>query len=110
MDMDEDRELRSLREAVAKGRVLWHHHALERLLERGISRAEVMRTIPHGDAIERYPERRPFPSYLILHVDPLPLHVVAASDSASVTCHIVTVYRPDLQRFEPDFRTRRKLS
>ena len=106
--MAEDQDLRVLREAAVKGDVLWHHHALERILERDISRAEVLVAIAQGEVVERYAESRPFPSYLIMRIKQQPLHVVAAVDSASMQCHIVTVYRPDAERFEADFKTRRR--
>jgi hypothetical protein len=101
-------DLRLLREAVAGGRIQWHHHALERLLERGISRVEVLRAITRGEIIERYEARQPHSSCLILRIEDEPLHVVVAADFDYRTCYIVTVYRPDLEHFEADFRTRRK--
>jgi len=94
---------------VAEGRVQWHHHALERLLERGIPRAEVLRAIERGEIIETYSQRQPFPRCLILRVEERPLHVVVAMDSGAGICHIVTVYRPDDLHFEADLRTRRKV-
>ena len=106
--MAEDEHVRVLRDAATKGRVLWHQHALERLLARGITRAEVLSTIGRGEVIERYPGDRPFPSLLIHLVGDLPLHVVAAADVETGTCHVITVYRPDLDHFEPDLKTRRK--
>ena len=51
---------------------------------------------------------RPYPSCLILHLEPEPVHVVAAADPVARICHVITAYRPDLEHFEPDFRTRRK--
>jgi len=106
--LTEDRDARLLRQAVAERRVQWHQHALQRLFERGISRTEVLRAIAHGETIERYRQREPFPSYLLLLVEEQPLHVVAALDRESSMCHVVTVYRPDAQHFEADFKTRRK--
>jgi hypothetical protein len=84
------------------------HHALERLLEREISRDEVLRAITQGEIIERYEERQPYPSCLIVMVEDQPLHVVVAAGLDSRTCHIVTVYRPDREHFEADLETRRK--
>lgn len=106
--MAQDLDISLLREAVAEGRVQWHRHALERLFERGISRAEVLRAMEHGEIIERYRERQPLPSCLILRVEEQPLHVVAATDPVSRVCHVVTVYRPDALHFEADFKTRRR--
>lgn len=35
-----------------------------------------------------------------------PIHAVVAQDEEEIV--IISVYRPDLNKFEPDFRTRRK--
>ena len=100
-------DIEILRSATAQGRIHWHQHALERFLERGISRAEVVTAIMNGEVIEVYPTDRPNPSCLILHVEPDPVHVVAAADSAARIGHIITAYRPDIEHFEQDLRTRR---
>ena len=96
--------------AVYTGRVLWKKHALERLLERGISRNQVKSAILHGVIIENYPEDNPIPSFLLAATQPEALHVVLAYDAASEQCHIITAYRPDLTHFEADLITRRLLT
>ncbi|MBN1866658.1 DUF4258 domain-containing protein [Candidatus Sumerlaeota bacterium] len=103
-------DIESLRAAVESRRVHWQQHALERLLERGINRDEVLRTLSKGEVIAIYSEDRPYPSCLILRVETEPLHVVASVDSEAGICHVITCYRPDLGRFEPDFKTRRTRS
>ena len=100
-------DIEVLRSATAQGRIHWHHHAFERFLERGISRAEVVTAIMKGEVIEVYPMDRPYPSCLILYAGADPVHVVAAADSAARICHIITAYRPDLEHFEQNLRTRR---
>jgi len=37
-----------------------------------------------------------------------PLHVVVALDASGPSAHIITVYEPSPDQFEPDWRTRRK--
>jgi Domain of unknown function (DUF4258) len=106
--MDEDFDIAMLRGAAAQGRIQWHQHALERLLERGISRSEVVGAIMNGEVIEIYPADRPYPSCLILYVETEPVHVAVAADPTARVCHVITAYRPDLGHFEPGFRTRRK--
>jgi len=108
--MVRDIDITILRGAAAQGRIHWHQHALERFVERGISRAEVVRAIMKGEVIEVYPTDRPYPSCLILYVEAEPVHVVAAADPVAGICHIITAYRPDLENFESGFRTRRKKS
>ena len=106
--MGKNFDIALLRTAVVEGRIQWHLHALERFLERGISRAEVINAILDGEVIEVYTTDRPYPSCLILRVETEPVHVVAAAESTSSVCHIITAYRPDLEHFEADYKTRRK--
>ena len=108
--MVKDFDIGILRGAAAQGRIHWLQHALERFLERGISRDEVVSAIVNGEVIDIYPMDRPYPSCLILHVEAEPVHVVAAADTDARICHVITAYRPDLEHFEPDFRSRRKKS
>ncbi len=93
--------------AVDAGRILWKKHALERMMERSISRNQVKQTITLGRIIEKYPDDSPLPSVLIATFEPEPLHVVVAYDAESLQCHVITAYRPDLAHFEADFITRR---
>jgi hypothetical protein len=56
-----------------------------------------------------YPDDYPFPSGLFFgwHGGK-PLHVVAALEETSPRVYIITAYKPELEHFENDFRTRRK--
>ncbi len=79
-------------------------------MERGLARHEVLTTLRSGEEIEDYPERFPFPCALFLHwTGGRPLHVVAAFDQTSQWVFIITVYRPDLEHFDQDFKTRKGL-
>lgn len=99
----------SIRKAVQNGYIEWHRHALERMMERGISREIVKRVLLSGEIVEEYPDDKPFPTALFLGwFKGEPFHVVTAFDSVSDYCFIVTAYEPDLDHFEPDYRTRRK--
>lgn len=101
-------DMATLRSAVEAGRVYWHRHALERILERNISLTAVIEEISKGEVIDVYRTDRPHLSALILYRGAEPMHVVAAADPSANVCHVITAYEPDLARFEPDFRTRRK--
>jgi|SRR5699024_5514212 len=100
--------LTALRKAVAAGRIHWHQHALERMLERNLSPAEVIEAINNGEVIEVYPADRPHASALMLYSGAKPVHVVVAADPSAEICHVITAYRPDDKHFESDLRTRRK--
>lgn len=61
-----------------------------------------------GEIIEDYPDDKPFPTALFLGwLQEEPFHVVTALDPVSGYCFVITVYRPDLDHFEPDYKTRR---
>ncbi len=98
-----------IRQALLENRILWKKHALERMMERGISRKAVKRAVLDGAVIESYPDHYPVPSLLIAVLEPEPLHVVLAWDVKQRQCYIITAYQPDLDHFEPDFVTRRKI-
>ena len=80
------------------------------MFERKIQPEEVQEALEQGIAIEDYPEDTPFPSCLLLGwIRGQPLHLVVALDEASKTCYIVTVYRPEPEIWDSDFKTRRPL-
>jgi len=90
---------------VHEGRIQWQRHALERMMERDISRRDVKQVLIEGELIEDYP----LPSGLIHGFDnESPLHVVVAIDINIEWCYIITAYRPDSKHFEQDFKTRKK--
>ncbi len=89
------------------GRIEWRKHVLERMMEREISRSEVIDTLVGGEIIAVYPDDRPFSSALIHKAQAPPLHVVAALDVGAATCFIITAYRPDEAHFGPDLKSRR---
>jgi hypothetical protein len=101
-----DRE--KLINAVQNGKIEWQTHALERMMKRGISREIVNQVLLEGEMIEDYRDDKPFPTALFLgRFQGEPFHVVAALDSLSGYCFVITVYKPDLSHFQPDFKTRR---
>ena len=96
-------------DAVKRGRIRWQRHALERMMERDIYRSDVKQVLLKGELVEKYPDDHPFPSGLFLgFIENKPLHVVAAVDKEADWCYIVTCYKPDLEHFQPDFKTRIK--
>ena len=99
----------SMQGAIRRGNIVWRMHCLSRLAERGILQNQVLDVLRNGEEVERYEESKPFPCALFLGFpEGKPVHVVAAFDNASDAVHIITVYEPDEEHFEPDYRTRRK--
>lgn len=79
------------------------------MLERNITRDEVREVLLSGEMIEEYPETTPYPSALFLkHINKRPLHVLAALDRSQPRVFIITAYEPTLDKFESNFRTRRR--
>lgn len=98
-----------LKAVLAAGRYEWRKHALQRLTERGISQTAILDVLSSGEPIEDYPDGFPYPSALFLGWwEDRPLHAVAALDMENKWAYIITAYEPDLDHFEPDYKTRRK--
>ena len=101
-------DVERLKAAVHLGNVEWQRHALERAMERDITRTQALDVLKEGNAIEYYPHDHPLPRALFLgRPQNCPLHVVASFDSEKDLVAIITVYEPSLAYFEPDFKTRR---
>ena len=101
--------LDEVRILVRQRKILWKRHALERMLERGLSRAVIMQVIINSELIEDYTEDRPMSSGLLFGWDnDRPVHVVVALDGEDDYVAIFTAYEPTLEHFEADFKTRRK--
>ncbi len=83
-------------------------HAIQRMFERKIDEKEIISVIRQGEVVENYPDDNPYPSSLILgEVDDKPLHVVAAFDNDTGKCYIITVYNPNPELWESDFKKRK---
>ena len=79
------------------------------MAERGISVQGVVTAVEHGDVIERYPDDTPYPSQLsVAVITGRPLHVCWATDPTTHKVVVITAYEPDPNRWEPDYRTRRR--
>lgn len=82
-------------------------HCQLRLEKRGIAIEDAEYAIMNGEMIEQYPKDYPFPSCLVFCILPnsLPLHVVCSMGDGHL--YLITAYYPTLDKFEPDFKTRR---
>jgi len=82
-------------------------HALRRMFERQISVDDVRAVIGSGETIEDYPDDKPYPSRLVLGWrGARPVHVVVAHNMSDNEFIVVTVYEPDAELWEHDFRRR----
>ena len=89
--------------------VIYQRHAVEPFAQRGIREEDVEHVLLTGEMIEAYPHDTPYPSELLLGwCDLRPIHIVVATDMANQRTIIITVYEPDPNKWEADFK-RRKL-
>ena len=88
--------------------VLFRVHAIARMFQYSVSEEDVRQILLAGEVIQQYLEDRPYPSRLVLgwHGS-RPIHVVAAYNVDDRETIVITVYEPDPDQWEPDFRRKR---
>ncbi len=69
---------------VEQGRIRWQRHALERMIERNISRSDIKQILLKGELIEEYSDDHPFPSGLFLGFSQV--HVAATLFAPVLPC------------------------
>lgn len=83
-------------------------HAIKRMFERSITKADIRRALVSGEVINEYPDDKPYPSRLVLGWSAKrALHIVIAMDAKEHKLYIVTVYEPGLDQWEPDLRRKK---
>jgi len=83
-------------------------HAIERMVERGITHEDVRAVLAGGDEIESYPDDSPYPSRLVLGWQGArPIHIVVAENAHDNETIVVTVYEPAPERWAPGFERRK---
>lgn len=85
----------------------WTRHVVIRIMQRGISREDIIHVLLNGEIIEQYPTSYPYPSCLVLGitVNNRYIHVVCGVGNNKL--YLVTVYEPDEEKWESDFKTRK---
>lgn len=101
-------DISDLIEAIQSGRVRITDHADEEADSDRLGSEEVYFSVIHGEIIESYPTDRPYPSCLVLGrtFSGDPVHTVWAYNEHTGWAALITVYRPDPQRWI-DWRQRR---
>lgn len=89
-------------------KVIYPPYVLKRMIERGITVAQVRAVLENGELIEEYKNDSP-PRYLLLGWSgSRPLHVVGEDDPVASETTVVTAYEPDAKRWKAGFRERRR--
>ena len=108
-------QIEDLRNALQQGVVVeYKAHCQKRMLERGITRADIIECIQKGEIIEEYPlddgntSENSLPACLVLGIEingNKMLHVVVGYNTRKMI--IISAYRPDDEHFEKDGKTRK---
>lgn len=96
---------------IAQRKIRVSAHAFARCSKRGILTTEVISGAAQGLPIEDYPDYHVGPAVLVLQFDSsnLPVHAVwGIEKGATEPVVLVTAYRPALDEWNLDFRTRRR--
>jgi len=100
--------IEQLRQAIDRGCYRVTRHARNEAWADALLMEDVCHSVLHGEVIEDYPTDKPFPSCLVLGHgrEGSAIHSVWAYNGATETAVVVTVHRPDPDRWI-DFRARR---
>ena len=79
-----------------------------RLKGRFVSRQTILDAVESYEIVESYPDDKYLPSYLVLaRLAGDAIHVVFATDVEGDNVRVVTAYRPSVDEWEDDLKTRR---
>lgn len=89
-------------------KILYRIHAVQRMFEREISPGKVRKALEAEDVIEDYSSEMPEPSRLLLGFQAKrPFHVVTSENPQANEITVITVYLPDANKWNKDFRSRK---
>ena len=92
-------EINLIAEAIQADRVRITEHADEEAHADRVSIEQVLNGVAGGEIIEQYPDDKPYPSCLIYSESDGPVHSVWAYNEVNSWAVLITVYRPDPQRW-----------
>jgi hypothetical protein len=94
----------------ANEKIMWSLHALKKLRIENFRKVEIEESLKRCIIIENYSgQSRPLPDCLVLgSINDDPIHAVIAVDRDFDRIFIVTVYRPTPERWEDDWKKRKK--
>ena len=97
-------DIQKIQEAV-KEEVFFREHAIQKMVERGITEEHIIEAIENGEIIEEYPQDKYGPTCLIFGLTKhgRPLHALVSS---SLPVWVITAYEPDESKWV-DYKIRR---
>lgn len=89
-------------------KTIFRIHAVQRMFERDVSAKNILSAIKKGETIEDYSSEMPEPSRLILGFQgKRPFHVVISENTTTNELTVITVYIPDPEKWDKEFRSRK---
>ena len=100
--------LKLIKSCVRHRKIRWTYHVNMRLKSRFIPREAILSSVGTYEIIEEYLKDKYLPSYLIYaEYKGQIIHIQIATDLENDNITIVTVYKPTLDKWKKDFKTRR---
>lgn len=101
---------KAVKTSIRVGRIQISQHAVQELESDGLQLDEVLTATAQGEVIEDYPDDRRGPSCLVLVslTRDIWVHTVWGCDPGSGIAVLITAYKPNPERWDEDFRTRRR--
>jgi len=98
-----------IRKLIEANSIRWTDHALKRIIQRSISRSDILHVLSNGEIIEEYPDDYPHPSCLVLGMkeDKSPLHIVCGIGDSELW--VISVYYPDPEKWINNFKQRKEI-
>ncbi|HVB22838.1 MAG TPA: DUF4258 domain-containing protein [Ktedonobacteraceae bacterium] len=88
--------------------IIYQHHAVEQMAQRGIQEEDIEHVLRTGETIEVYAHDTPYPSELLLGwCNTRPVHLVVATDTRNRRKIVITVYVPDPNKWDANFKRRK---
>ncbi|MDT8301591.1 MAG: DUF4258 domain-containing protein [Sedimentisphaerales bacterium] len=105
-----DDTLDFIKSCIKRRRIRWTYHVNMRLKGRFITRQAILSSANRYEIIEEYPEDKYLPSCLVYaEYEKKIIHIQIAMDFENESITIVTAYKPTLDKWEKDLKTRRTL-
>lgn len=106
--MIEEEMLQFIQDCVRHKKIIWTYHVNLRLEQRSVPREAILESVNSYEIIEEYPQDKYFPSCLVYaEFKKESVHIQFAIDQNNKNVRIVTIYRPTLDKWEKDFKTRK---
>ena len=94
-------ELETIIEAIQANRIIVSSHAKEEADQDNLTIEPILLSVIQGEIIENYPDDKPYPSCLIYgnNQQQEPIHSVWAYNQENGWAVLITVYRPEPQKW-----------